>query len=154
MCFIKRCVFQRCVFQKVCFSKVCYYQKVYFGTHLSEQRCVFDKRCVHRTHLSITHQLHGVLINTPLWSHSKVCYRSTSFQRCVYEKVCSLTHHGVFWFLLHTMVCFNPRSLLEKIVTRSLEGGGGNRTPLLLSTQFIRLTWNLEHITSFICTFN
>ena len=94
--FFKGVLSQRCVFQKVCFWKVCYYQKVCFGTHLSDQRCVFDKRCVHQTHLSITHQLHGVLINTPLWSHSKVCYRSTSFQRCVYEKVCSLTHHGVF----------------------------------------------------------
>ena len=35
----------------------------------------------------------------------------------------------------------NPRSLIEKIVIRSLEGGGVgvNRTPLLLSTQFNRL---------------
>ena len=31
------------------------------------------------------------------------------------------------------MMNLNPRNLLEKIVTRSLEGGGG----VLLSTQFI-----------------
>ena len=47
-----------------------------------------------------------------------------------------------------------PRSLLEKIATRSLEGGSIGPPPLLLSTQFIRLTWNLVHIASFICTFN
>ena len=37
---------------------------------------------------------------------------------------------------------FNPRSLLEKIVTRSLERGVGQSDPppLLRSTQFIRLT--------------
>ena len=34
----------------------------------------------------------------------------------------------------------NPRSLEGKIVTRNLEVGGINRTPPLLSTQFIRLT--------------
>ena len=49
----------------------------------------------------------------------------------------------------------NPRSLLEKIITRSLEGGESiGPPPLLLSTHFIRLTWNLVHIASFICTFN
>ena len=124
--FFKGMFSQRCVFQKVCFWKVCYYQKVCFGTHLSEQLCFFDKRCVHRTHLSITHQLHGVLINTPLWSHSKVCYRSTSFQRCVYEKVCSLTHHGVFCFLLHTMACFKTvwvRNLHQILAIFWLSGG-------------------------------
>ena len=55
---------------------------------------------------------------------------------------------------VHSIILFiNPRSLLEKIVTRSLEGGSIG-PPLLLSTQFIRLTWNLVHIASFICTFN
>ena len=34
----------------------------------------------------------------------------------------------------------NPRSLLEKIVKRSLEGGSIGPSPLLLSTQFVRLT--------------
>ena len=98
----QRCVFQRCVFSKVCFFKRCVLERC-----VIIKRCVlehtfltkgvfFDKRCVHRTHLSITHQLHGVLINTPLWSRPKVCNRNTSFQRCVYDKMCSLTHHGVF----------------------------------------------------------
>ena len=31
--------------------------------------------------------------------------------------------------LNYTRITVNPRSLLEKIVTRSLERGGGNRTP-------------------------
>ena len=66
-------------YQKVCFQ---------FKGELSDQRRVFDKRCVHRTHLSITHQLHGVLINTPLWSHSKVCteahlFKGVLMKRCV-----------------------------------------------------------------------
>ena len=65
----------------------------------------------------------------------------------------SLTEKKKFIFKKQSYL--NPRSLPEKIVTRSLWGGGVNRTPpLLLSTQFIRLTWNLVHITSFICTFN
>ena len=97
---------------KLCFSKVCFLKGVFFKRCVLERcviikRCVlehtfltkgvfFDKRCVHRTHLSITHQLHGVLINTPLWPRPKVCNRNTSFQRCVYDKMCSLTHHGVF----------------------------------------------------------
>ena len=45
----------------------------------------------------------------------------------------------------------------KKKITRNLEGGGGPSDPpppLLLLTQLIRLTWNLVHITSFICTFN
>ena len=90
-CFLKGVFFKRCVFEKCVITKRCVLEHTFLNN------CVFfDKRCVHRTHRSITHQFHGVLINTPLWSHSKVCYRSTSFQRCLYEKVCSLTHHGVF----------------------------------------------------------
>ena len=85
-CVFKRCVLERCVIIKRCVLEHTFLTKGVF----------FDKRCVHRTHLSITHQLHGVLINTPLWSRPKVCNRNTSFQRCVYDKMCSLTHHGVF----------------------------------------------------------
>ena len=44
----------------------------------------------------------------------------------------------------------------EKIVSRTLEGGGQSDPPpplLIFKQKFIRLTWNLVHIVSFICTF-
>ena len=62
----------------------------------------------------------------------------------------------IILLILILITIINPRSLLEKIVTRSLEGEGGSigPPPLLFSTQFIRLTWNLVHIVSFVFTFN
>ena len=61
--------------------------------------------------------------------------------RCVRGNHDPVSHSRV---CVKVNLCFNLRSLLEKI--EALRGGGVNRTsPLLLSTQFIRLTWNLVH---------
>ena len=69
-----------------------------------------------------------------------------------WETCCGVTRGENMFSYIGGM--FNPRRLEEKIVTRSLEGGQSDPFPLLLSTQFIRMTWNLVHITSFICSFN
>ena len=68
-----------------------------------------------------------------------------------------------YWCIMYSvyilqifLLKFNPRSLLEKNSYTKPWGGGGQSDPppLLLSTQFILLTWNLVHITSVLCTFN
>ena len=61
----------------------------------------------------------------------------------IYSFIHSFMHNHLFihsFTYLFVRSFINPRRFLEKIVTRSLEGGSIGPPPLLLSTQFIRLT--------------
>ena len=51
---------------------------------------VFTEHIFPNTSVACCVSLHTLMVT------SEVCNRSTSFQWCVYDKVCSLTHHGVF----------------------------------------------------------
>ena len=94
------------------------------GSTLAHEHIVLPKSCQFLLEL--------VAVNS-LWRFPS---HFTSFYLCL---VCSEGSFSLIWLCFQS---FNPRIRVEKIVTRSLDGGTGVSIgpPILLSTPFIRLT--------------
>ena len=119
-----------------------------------------------RTKKSYSYSTPYSLTNIKPGSHSWDKHKH-KHKRQTYARAESLIHKPSYFCacicLTVVLVLLLISLLWIRLNTRSLEvknsytkpwGGGSIGPPLLLSTQFIRLTWNLVHITSFICTFN
>ena len=119
-------------------------------TYIDDVRDVQTRKCITQIRLS-AHKFpieHGRYKNIPREQRMRnLCCNNLVGDEFHYLFICnefSLTQRKQTFInaILKVNTHFiNPRSLLEKIVTRRLEGGGSiGPPPLLLSTQFVRLT--------------